>query len=108
VHWSGASSRLNRQFGKRFGDQAYAFEELVAELGAAFLCAELAITNAPRADHAKYLANWLSVLKQDKRALFHAAAKAAEASAYLKGLQPGAEAERLPTAVSTAYAASVL
>jgi antirestriction protein ArdC len=87
VHWSGAASRLDRQFGKRFGDQAYAFEELVAELGAAFLCAELGISNAPRADHAQYLANWLAVLKQDKRALFHAAAKAAEASAYLKGLQ---------------------
>lgn len=88
VHWSGAEKRLNRQFGKRFGDQAYAFEELVAELGAAFLCAELAITNTPRADHAQYLANWLAVLKQDKRALFHAAAKAAEASTYLKALQP--------------------
>ncbi|CAN0504535.1 unnamed protein product, partial [Phaeothamnion confervicola] len=90
VHFSGAEKRLNRQFGNRFGDQAYAFEELVAELGAAFLCAELAITNTPRADHAQYLANWLAVLKQDKRALFHAAAKAAEASAYLKRVQPPA------------------
>ena len=88
VHWSGASARLNRQFGKRFGDQAYAFEELVAELGAAFLCAELGISNAPRADHAQYLTHWLAVLKHDKRALFHAAAKAAEATSFLKRLQP--------------------
>lgn len=88
IHWSGAESRLNRQFGKRFGDAAYAFEELVAELGSAFLCADLAISNAPRADHAQYLASWLAVLKQDKRALFHAAAKASEAVAYLRGLQP--------------------
>jgi antirestriction protein ArdC len=88
VHWSGAESRLNRQFGKRFGDAAYAFEELVAELGAAFLCAELAITNDPRPDHAQYLAQWLAVLKADKRALFHAAAKASEAASYLKRLQP--------------------
>jgi antirestriction protein ArdC len=60
----------------------------VAELGAAFLCADIAITDAPRADHAQYLANWLAVLKDDKRALFHAAAKAAEACAYLRSLQP--------------------
>ncbi|MFA5957753.1 ArdC family protein [Hyphomicrobium sp.] len=87
IHWSGALTRLNRQFGKRFGDDAYAFEELVAELGASFLCAELQITQAARPDHAHYLANWLHVLKNDKRALFHAAAKAAEAVTYLKSLQ---------------------
>ncbi|RTL73327.1 MAG: hypothetical protein EKK41_00170 [Hyphomicrobiales bacterium] len=60
----------------------------MAELGSAFLCADLAISNAPRADHAQYLASWLAVLKQDKRALFHAAAKASEAVTYLRGLQP--------------------
>ena len=55
THWAGIESRCNRQFGKRFGDDAYAIEELVAELGAAFLCADLGISDAPRADHAQYL-----------------------------------------------------
>jgi antirestriction protein ArdC len=85
THWSGASHRLNRQFGERFGDGAYAMEELVAELGAAFLCADLEITNEPRPDHAAYVANWLEVLKQDRRAIFTAAQKAKDAAAYLGG-----------------------
>jgi antirestriction protein ArdC len=74
IHWTGHPSRTEREFGKRFGDTAYAREELVAELGAAFLCADLAITLEPRDDHAAYLADWLSVLKDDKRAIFSAAA----------------------------------
>ena len=61
THWSGAESRCNRQFGKRFGDDAYAIEGLVAELGAAFLCADLEITDVPRADHAQYLDSWLKL-----------------------------------------------
>jgi antirestriction protein ArdC len=77
----------NRQLGKRFGDQAYAMEELIAELGAAFLCADLRITDEPRADHAQYLASWLSVLKADKKAIFTAASKASEAAAFLAALQ---------------------
>lgn len=89
THWSGAEKRLDRTFGQRFGDDAYAMEELVAELGAAFLCAELGITNAPRADHAQYVAHWLDVLKKDNRAIFAAAAKASEASAFLRKLQVG-------------------
>jgi len=64
-----ATSRCNRELGKRFGDQAYAMEELVAELGAAFLCADLQITDEPRADHAQYLASWLSIMKEDKKAI---------------------------------------
>ena len=64
----------------RFGSQAYAMEELVAELGAAFLCAELGITVEPRADHAQYLAHWLNVLKADKRAIFTAASASARSS----------------------------
>lgn len=87
-HWSGAEHRLNRQFGERFGDQAYAFEELVAELTAAYLCAELGITNSPRPDHAQYLAHWLTVLKGDKKAIFTAASHATRAVTYLFGLQP--------------------
>lgn len=86
THWSGAPKRLNREFGKRFGDQAYAFEELVAELGAAFLCASVGITQEPRTDHAQYLANWLKILKGDKRAIFTAASRASAAADYLAGL----------------------
>jgi len=89
THWSGAPTRLGRDMGKRFGDAAYAAEELVAEIASAFLCAELCITQDTRADHAQYLAHWLKLLKDDSRAIFTAAAKASEAVAYLKRLQPG-------------------
>lgn len=85
IHWSGAKHRLDREMGKRFGDRAYAAEELVAEVGAAFLCAELGITQELRADHAQYLANWLELLKDDSKAIFAAAARASEAARYLKG-----------------------
>lgn len=61
IHWTGPGHRLDRDIGKRFGDRAYAAEELVAELGAAFLCAELGITAELRPDHASYLANWLEL-----------------------------------------------
>jgi antirestriction protein ArdC len=88
AHWSGAAHRLNREFGERFGDKAYAFEELVAELSAAYLCAGLEITNTPRADHAQYIANWLEVLKGDTKAIFTAASLATRAVDYLHGLQP--------------------
>jgi antirestriction protein ArdC len=92
IHWSGHESRMAREFGKRFGDKSYAFEELVAELGSAFLCASLGITPEPRDDHAGYLACWLAVLKEDKRAIFAAAAHAQRAADFLHGLQPGGEA----------------
>jgi antirestriction protein ArdC len=88
THWTGASNRCDRQFGKRFGDNAYAMEELVAELGAAFLCAELGISLEPRADHAAYLDHWLEVMKADKKAIFTAASQAAKAADYLGNLQP--------------------
>jgi antirestriction protein ArdC len=90
VHWGGAKHRLDRDLGKRFGDRAYAAEELVAEIGAAFLCAELGITQDVRADHAQYLAHWLELMKDDSRAVFTAAAKASEAAAYLKRLADSA------------------
>jgi hypothetical protein len=67
--------------------RTYAMEELVAELGAAFLCADLRITDEPRADHAQYLTSWLAVLKADKKATFTAASKASEAAAFLAALQ---------------------
>ena len=87
VHYSSHPSRCNRQIGKRFGDYAYAIEELIAELGAAFLCADLGITDEPRADHAQYLASWLAVLKADKKAIFTAASKASGAAAFLAAFQ---------------------
>lgn len=82
VHWSGAEQRLNRQLKNRFGSKDYAAEELVAELGAAFLCAHLGIKGELR--HAGYIASWLKLLKEDSRAIFTAAAKASEASNYLR------------------------
>ena len=88
THWTGAPHRLSRKFGKRFGDQTYAVEELVAELGAAFLCADIGIANAPRPDHAAYLAGWLSVLGSDPKALFMAARLASEAATFLSGPLP--------------------
>lgn len=90
-HWSRHPSRLSRDFGrKRFGDRGYAMEELVAELGSAFLCADLAITPEVRPDHAAYIASWLEVLKNDKRAIFTAASYASKAVDFLHGLQPAA------------------
>ena len=83
THWTGAEHRLARTFGKRFGDDAYAMEELVAELGSAFLCADLGLSSSPRADHASYLASWLKVLKADNRAIFTAASAAAKAADWL-------------------------
>lgn len=83
VHWTGADYRLARTFGKRFGDEAYAMEELVAELGSAFLCGDLGLLVTPRPDHACYLASWLKVLKGDNRAIFTAASAAAKAAEWL-------------------------
>jgi antirestriction protein ArdC len=91
THWTSHTSRLGRDFGsKRFGSEAYAVEELVAELGAAFLCADLDLALEPRADHASYLANWLQVLKNDNRAIFTAASHAQRAVDFLHGLQAAA------------------
>ena len=83
THWTGATSRCARDLKNRFGSDAYAMEELVAELGAAFLCADLGITPELRPDHASYLANWLTVLKSDKKAIFTAASKAQQALDFL-------------------------
>lgn len=89
THWTHHESRLNRNLGgKRFADEGYAMEELVAELGSAFLCADLNITPEVRDDHAGYIANWLRVLKNDKRAIFTAASMASKAAEFLHGLQP--------------------
>ncbi|OIQ90051.1 DNA primase TraC [mine drainage metagenome] len=83
VHWTGHSKRLDRDLSGRFGDNAYAMEELIAELGAAFLCGELGICVHPRQDHAAYVANWLVVLRQQKSAIFTAASTATAACCFL-------------------------
>ena len=83
IHWTGHESRLNRQFGKRFGDSAYAFEELVAELGAAFLAAHFGFVDATVEGHAHYVQSWLQVLRNDRNAIFTAASKASEAADFL-------------------------
>jgi antirestriction protein ArdC len=83
VHWTGHSARLNRDLSGRFGDSAYAMEELVAELGAAFLCGELGISVYPRQDHAAYVRSWLVVLRQQKTAIFTAASTATAACRFL-------------------------
>ena len=72
---------------KRFADAGYAMEELVAEIGAAFLCADLGITLETREDHAAYVQSWLTVLKDNKRAIFTAASHAQKAADYLHSLQ---------------------
>jgi len=83
THWSGHESRCARDLRNRFGGEAYAAEELIAELGAAFLCAELGISPEPRHDHAQYIADWLKVLRNDTRAIFTAASRASQAAAYM-------------------------
>ena len=89
THWTGSKNRLDRDFGgHRFGSDAYAQEELVAELGAAFLCADLELALEAREDHVAYIVNWLEVLKNDNRAIFGAAAHAQRAVDYLHKLQP--------------------
>lgn len=87
-HWSGAKSRLDRDLSGRFGSETYAMEELIAEISAAFVCADLGVEHDPRDNTATYVESWLKVLKQDKRAVITAAAKAQAVADYLRGLQP--------------------
>jgi len=88
-HWTGASSRLNRTYGARFGDTAYAREELVAELCAAFLCADFSFEG--RTQHPEYVGHWLEVLKGDKKAIVVAAQRAQKAADFI--LEAGAAGE---------------
>jgi antirestriction protein ArdC len=83
AHWSGHHKRLARDFSGRFGSEAYAFEELIAELTAAFLCGDLGLSNEPRPDHAEYIAGWLRVLNRDARAIFKASSEATKAADFL-------------------------
>lgn len=84
THWTGHKSRLDRDLKHRFGERAYAAEELVAELGAAFLAAEFSFDGDVR--NAGYIATWIELLKADKRAFFTACSKAQAAADYLRSL----------------------
>jgi antirestriction protein ArdC len=86
-HWTGHKSRLDRDLRNRFGERAYAAEELVAELCAAFLCAEFSFDGDLR--HAGYIQHWIALLRSDRRAFFTAASKAQAAADYLRGLALG-------------------
>lgn len=92
VHWTKHAKRLDRDLGrKRQGDHGYAAEELVAELGAAFLCADLNLTPEVRDEHASYMNHWLKALKSDNRAIFTAAAHAQKAADFLNAFSAPAE-----------------
>ena len=84
THWAGHKSRLDRDLNNRFGARNYAAEELIAELGAAFLCAEFGFDGDVR--NAGYIASWIELLKADKRAFFTACSNASKAADYLRGL----------------------
>ena len=92
THWSGHKSRLDRDLKNRFGSRNCAAEELVAELGAAFLCAEFGFDGDVR--NAGYIATWVDLLKADKRAFFTACSQASKAADYLRGLALTEPAER--------------
>jgi len=100
IHWSGNKDRLCRDLSGRFGNRAYAAEELVAELGAAFLLAILGLANVPHPDHARYLASWLPLLKDDPRAIFVTAAQASQAADWLFDIAAEARSEPNETATS--------
>lgn len=85
THWTGHSSRNDRLKGASFGDEEYAFEELVAELGATFLCQQLGISNEVRKDHAQYIKAWIKKLRNNPKFLFKAASKAQAAIDYVNG-----------------------
>lgn len=87
THWTGHASRCDRDMSGQFGNATYAAEELVAEIGSAFLCAELGITQDLRLDHAQYIAHWLNLMKDDPKAIFSAAAQASRAVQHLKAYQ---------------------
>ena len=93
THWTGAKGRMDRKMIGKFGSNAYAFEELIAELGAVFLTCQVGINVAPRADHAKYLNNWLEVIKSDKRAMVKAFAQAQKASDFILSFEQAEQAQ---------------
>ncbi|MFN3727830.1 MAG: ArdC family protein [Allosphingosinicella sp.] len=107
AHWSGHESRLARKLDARFGSEAYAMEELVAELSSAILGAELGLPVDHLDHHASYLASWLKVLKADSRAILTVAAKAEEAASLLLGLGRGEPAGTDSRQITTDEAESI-
>lgn len=87
AHWAGAKRRLDRQLSGRFGKEAYAMEELIAEIGAAFLCGALGVEHEPGDNTASYIASWVKVLKGDTKAIVSAAAKAQEVADYILNIE---------------------
>lgn len=83
THWTGHETRCNRDLVNRFGSESYAAEELVAELGAAYVCGILGLSNEPRLDHAQYIASWITLLKHDSSAIVTAASKAQQAVDFM-------------------------
>lgn len=107
VHSTGHTSRLNRTFGDRFGDELYSKEELVAEIGAAFLCAIAGIANEHTdRNTTAYIQNWISKLESDNRLVIHAAANAQRAADCILG-DPFAEASEAQQAIGTEELAGV-
>ena len=106
IHWSGAGHRLDRDLEGRFGSESYAMEELIAELGSAFVAGNLGISLEPRLDHAVYVASWLRALRDDPKAILTASSKAQEAFDFLIGLQAqsgqsGLGGNAIETAITT-------
>ena len=103
-HATGHASRLGRDFSGSFGTKKYAFEELVAEMNAAFCCASLGI--APTVRHADYIGSWLEVLREDNRAIVRAASQASKAADWLLSHLPAEDAgEPVPAAIEGRVAA---
>ena len=102
AHWTGHTNRLDRQLSTRFGTRAYAAEELIAELGSAFVMAGLGLASTPHPNHAAYIAHWLPLVRSDPRALVTAAAYASRAADFLTRQQsPPPQEEQAPWAAST-------
>ena len=102
-HWTGHPRRLNRVLGRRHGVDAYAYEELVAEMGAAFLAAHCGLP--ARLEHASYIDSWLDALRRDKRLIFVAAGAAQKAADYVLGESISAPTPQIETQVVEALAA---
>ncbi len=108
THWTRHPNRLDRDLGrKKWGDEGYAMEELVAEIGSAYLCADLGLAPDVREENAAYIANWLEVLKNDKRAIFSAAAHAQRAAEFLHECQNNPAPKLKNTAESQAKAGEI-
>lgn len=89
IHATSAKHRCDRELSGRFGSEAYAMEECIADCGSAMILADLGIAAHPRPDHAAYIASWLKVLRNDTSAIFTAASKAQVAADWMHARQPG-------------------